>query len=610
MIRRAAIFICLALAAPCASAAPLDVPPAVLAAEQQRAAVMAKARDATVAVFAARNSQGGGSAVLISADGYALSNYHVSSGAGDWMKCGLTDGKLYDAVIVGFDPVGDVALIKLFGRTDFPAAPLGDSDRVRVGDWVFASGNPFLLATDFKPTVTYGIVSGVGRYQYPEGTLLEYADCIQTDAAINPGNSGGPLFNAAGQLIGINGRGSFEKRGRVNVGVGYAITLNQIQRFLGQLRAGRILDHATLGAVVASDEFGRPRVDNILEDSDAYRRGLRYDDVVESLAGKKVGSTNALKNILGSYPAHWRVPLVYRRGEKRVETFVRLSSVHGENELLTILAKQSEEEGPPEEPDKPAPDKPEPGKPAPDKPNPDKPNPDKPAPDKPKPAPPGAPARLTAADFPPAVRACYEQRRGFANFYFNRQERDRVWRAMAAHSDFAKTHDTWRFAGKLADGAEASFKLEPTAGAADLPAGLSRADFSGELSTALDPPGSGGLLVALHLWQRLLRLGPDQFGQVTAWGTAPLPRRTGMFDVLVGVHGSVECRFYVDATSGELAALEMYSNDGADPCEVAFADYHDHDGRRVPGRMTVRYGNEIFADMKIDEWDIPPAKTK
>ena len=123
----------------------------------------------------------------------------------------MNDGVLYDAVIVGIDPTGDVALIKLFGRDDFPAAELGDSDQVRAGDWALVIGNPFLLATDFKPTVSYGLISGVHRYQYPAGTLLEYADCLQTDAAINPGNSGGPLFDAAGALIGINGRGSFEK---------------------------------------------------------------------------------------------------------------------------------------------------------------------------------------------------------------------------------------------------------------------------------------------------------------------------------------------------------------------------------------------------------------
>ena len=117
-------------------------------------------------------------------------------------------------------------------------------------------GNPFLLATDFQPTVTSGIISGVHRYQFPAGTLLEYADCLQTDASINPGNSGGPLFNGQGQVVGINGRCSFDKRGRVSVDVGYAISINQIKNFLGVLHSGRIVDHATLGARVASDDAG------------------------------------------------------------------------------------------------------------------------------------------------------------------------------------------------------------------------------------------------------------------------------------------------------------------------------------------------------------------
>src|SRR5207244_6787770 len=131
--------------------------------------------------------------------------------------------------------VGDVALIKLMPKKEgqkFPFAALGDSDIVHEGDWSIAMGNPFLLATDFNPTVTFGLVSGVHRYQYPAGAILEYTDCIQLDTSINPGNSGGPLFAMTGELIGINGRGSFEKRGRVNSGVGYAISLNQIENFL------------------------------------------------------------------------------------------------------------------------------------------------------------------------------------------------------------------------------------------------------------------------------------------------------------------------------------------------------------------------------------------
>src|SRR2546421_8510837 len=115
-------------------------------------------------------------------------------------------------------------------------------------------GNPFLLAPDSTPTVTFGLMSGVHRYQYPAGTILEYTDCIQIDTSINPGNSGGPLFNMDGELIGINGRGSFEKRGRVNSGGGYAISINQIKNFMGQLKAGLDTDHASLGAEIVTDE--------------------------------------------------------------------------------------------------------------------------------------------------------------------------------------------------------------------------------------------------------------------------------------------------------------------------------------------------------------------
>ncbi|MDP6717739.1 MAG: trypsin-like peptidase domain-containing protein, partial [Pirellulaceae bacterium] len=220
---------------PTVSLAADDVPEVVLQAQRQRTEAIARAVASAISVFSA-DGNGGGSGVVISADGYALSNFHVTSPVGEYMQCSMSDGRLYDAVIVGLDPTGDVALIKLFGRDDFPTAVMADSNEVRAGDWCFAVGNPFLLATDFQPTVTYGIVSGVHRYQFPAGTILEYADCIQTDASINPGNSGGPLFNAEGQLIGINGRGSFEKRGRVNVGLGYAISINQIKNFMGHLR--------------------------------------------------------------------------------------------------------------------------------------------------------------------------------------------------------------------------------------------------------------------------------------------------------------------------------------------------------------------------------------
>src|SRR5713226_6806551 len=273
-----------------------DVDKRVLEDEARRVAVIEKIKPTVAAVFSP-GGQGGGTGVVISKDGYALTNFHVVAGSGPVMQCGLPDGVFYDAVVVGTDQVGDVALLKLLPKKegkDFPYAPLGNSDNVKPGDWSLALGNPFLLATDFTPTVTFGLISGVHRYQYPEGSkgLLEYTDCIQFDTSINPGNSGGPLFNMNGEIIGINGRGSFDKRGRVNSGVGYAISMNQIRNFMGHLRAGLDADHATLGAIIenkAEEGQSGMMVTSILENSDARRRGLDLNDELVSFAGRVIG---------------------------------------------------------------------------------------------------------------------------------------------------------------------------------------------------------------------------------------------------------------------------------------------------------------------------------
>ncbi|MEX2316359.1 MAG: trypsin-like peptidase domain-containing protein, partial [Pirellulales bacterium] len=350
----------------------------VLAAEAKRVETIQRISKPTIAIFDS-GGQGGGSGVIITADGYALTNFHVAAPTGPAMKCGLSDGRLVDAVIVGLDPGGDMALIKLLSpeagqhvaeslRSEirrgedsgsavserlpyvFPIAELGDSDTVRVGDWAYVAGNPFLLADDFRPTISFGIISGVHRYQYPAGTLLEYADCLQTDAAVNPGNSGGPLFDADGRLIGINGRCSFEKRGRVNVGVGYAISINQIKRFLGVLRSGRIVDHASLGATVAKGPEGRVVVDEILEESDAFRRGLRFDDQIVRFGGREIHTVNAFKNVIGTYPGGWPVTVAFRRDGKDFERRVRLANFHRAGELEALLASEQgprEPDGPP-----------------------------------------------------------------------------------------------------------------------------------------------------------------------------------------------------------------------------------------------------------------------
>jgi S1-C subfamily serine protease len=571
-----------------------EVPDAVLQAEQQRVAAIAKAVQSAVSVFVP-GGQGGGSGVVITPDGYALSNFHVTKPAGSYMKCSMADGGLYEAVIVGLDPTGDVALIKLLGRDDFPAAELGDSDQVRVGHWCFAVGNPFLLATDFQPTVTYGLVSGVHRYQYPAGTLLEYADCIQTDASINPGNSGGPLFNARGQLIGINGRGSFEKRGRVNVGVGYAISINQIKNFIGYLRSGRIVDHATLGATVSSDEDGRVVVSNILDSSDAYRRGLRYGDEIVAFGGRQITTVNGFKNVLGIFPKGWRVPLSFRHEGERHDVYVRLTGVHRRDELLEktagapkikvipkpkIKRKKVEDGRPPEE---------------------------QPGPPQPMPVPQMRPKKKP---IPKHIEKLIVKRAGYANYYFNQLNRDRVWNAFLASGDFGALSGSWRLVGSDDGGGKVEIELGDAKVLGRFSGETCEVDLSKDLGEQLAPEGSGGLLVALHLWQRILRLGPAQFGEVYYLGTAPVVERDGLYDVFVGTHDVVEANFLFDPASGRLIAVELFADENVDPCEVYLGDYRDNDGRQVPHTLVVRHGDRVFSRINLEVLELPTAEAE
>jgi serine protease Do len=569
-----------------------QIDPDVLQAEAARVAVIERASSATIAIFA-NGGQGGGSGVVISADGYALSNFHVTHECGTAMKCGMADGKLYDAVIVGLDPTGDVALIKLLGRDDFPHAELGDSDRVRTGDWCLVIGNPFLLATDFRPTVSYGVISGVHRYQYPSGTILEYADCLQADAAINPGNSGGPMFDAEGRLIGINGRGSFEKRGRVNVGVGYAISINQIKNFLGHLRGGRLVDHATLGARLRSGEGRRVVVDDILEESDAFRRGLRFGDEVIHFGDRDVASVNAFKNVLGIYPKGWRVPLSFNHRGERVDVLVRLRGVHREAELAEMVAgrPQGEPEGgePPRAPGEPK----QPG----------------------KGKRPAHPARKPAP-LPEVVKKVFLEKPGYVNYYFNQVERDRVWKEHVARGDFTARGQAWTLVGKTNMGEALQFELSAEHASIKLPSGELKIELTGSLADRREPPQSGGLLVALSLWRRLLVSGPEKFGDTYYLGTAPLnavPLNAGMggprnelADVLVGTHAEVECHFLFDPQTGRLAALEMFPEEDTDPCELSFDDFKEVDGCWLPHRIVARHGDDYIQTFEIEQYDFGP----
>jgi S1-C subfamily serine protease len=285
--------------------------------ERKRVAVIDRIMPAVVSVFGLER-QGGGSGVIIHPSGLALTNHHVIAAAGAEGWGGLADGQLYRWELVGNDPGGDLALIQLLPNspgTDFPFVTMGDSDLVQVGDWTLVLGNPFTLAEDYRPTVTYGIVSGVKRYQPGmQDTLLVYGNCIQVDTSINPGNSGGPLFDSQGRLIGINGRASFDfrERGRVNVGLGYAISVNQCRNFLPELLATKLIQHGTLDALFG-DRDGKVICTAIYEDADIGELGLALGDELLDFEGMKIVSANQFTNLICTLPAGWPARLTVRK---------------------------------------------------------------------------------------------------------------------------------------------------------------------------------------------------------------------------------------------------------------------------------------------------------
>lgn len=564
-----------------------------LKAQAERVAVVAKVKPTVVAVFA-RGGQGGGTGVVISEEGYALTNFHVVQPTGPTMKCGLADGILYDAVLVSIDKVGDVALIKLIHPTGgkFKAAPLGDSDQVHEGDWSIAMGNPFLLATDFTPTVTFGLVSGVHRYQYPAGSILEYTDCIQIDTSINPGNSGGPLFNMKGELIGINGRGSFDKRGRINSGVGYAISINQIKHFLGHLMAGIEVDHASLGALVATQSedatLGRIVVTSILTDADVARRGLDLDDQIVSFAGRPIGSVNQYKNILGVFPRGWRVPMEYRRGGSKKEMLVR---------LMGAIPKESGPDGAPPPPPKGGP----------------------PIPGKGPVGPTGPGAKM------------FEPKPGFTNFHFNRIEKNRLMAAFKKHGDFSGLPGDWVIDGairfkKLTTESPARLEIlagaEPTVKATlgGIPYSLQPIKEGTGPATRRAPEGSGGFLAALWVYKQFLTQGEKAFAGGTDkefyhGGFEPFyppqakTARKADWRVDTEVINSRMANYFVKwffaRDDQKLLGFELRVEDeNTDPCEVFLSDYRMVDGRLLPHAMTVTYADGNFGTFNLSTFKL------
>ncbi|MEE8557630.1 MAG: DegQ family serine endoprotease [Myxococcota bacterium] len=257
-----------------------------------------------------------GSGFTLSEDGYIVTNHHVIDGA-DRIVVIFTDGKELEAKVIGTDAKTDLALLKVEGSEPLPTAPLGDSDGIRVGDWVMAIGNPFGL----DHTVTVGILSAKGR-NINSGP---YDDFLQTDASINPGNSGGPLIDVYGRVIGINS--AINAAGQ---GIGFAIPINMAKELLPQLREHGAVTRGWLGVQIQrvtpelAETFGLDKpegalVSQVFRDSPAKGAALKRGDVIVEFNGQPIDAYDDLPRRVAATPPNTKVPIVVIRDGERTE---------------------------------------------------------------------------------------------------------------------------------------------------------------------------------------------------------------------------------------------------------------------------------------------------
>ncbi|MCF6239352.1 MAG: Do family serine endopeptidase [Candidatus Marinimicrobia bacterium] len=273
-----------------------------------------------------------GSGIIISQDGYIITNNHVIE-KGENIKVQFSDNTEMDAEIIGSDPKTDVALIKVDAK-DLKPIKMGDSEKIRVGEWVLAVGSPF--SGSLSQTVTQGIISAIGRSAVG---LVDYEDFIQTDAAINPGNSGGPLVNLDGKLIGMNS--AIASRSGGSQGIGFAIPINLINRIIEDLRENGRVTRAWLGVWVQEVDGTMAKtlgmknargalVGQVVEDSPADKAGLHELDVILEFDGHEVENNRRLPIIVSTQ----------RPGDKKKIKILR----EGKFKTLTVKLGEMPEE--------------------------------------------------------------------------------------------------------------------------------------------------------------------------------------------------------------------------------------------------------------------------
>jgi len=273
--------------------------------------------------------EGLGSGVIVSPNGYILTNNHVVEGA-DELKVALSDDREFKGKIIGTDPKTDVAVIRI-EADNLPTVTLADSDRLRVGDLVFAVGNPL----DIGQTVTAGIVSAKGRRVHLLDDINGYEDFIQTDAAINLGNSGGALVDAKGRLVGINSAMLSSTNG--SIGIGFAVPINLASSVMQSLIATGTVSRGYLGVGVEpltselAEAMGKDAkgmvISKVTPDSPAANAGLKQEDVIVAINDRPVESLDVLRLIIAQTPPGTKVKVKYVREGKPADLEITLAKL-------------------------------------------------------------------------------------------------------------------------------------------------------------------------------------------------------------------------------------------------------------------------------------------
>ena len=286
-----------------------------------------------------RPQRGSGSGFIVRQDGLILTNNHVVENAKQ-ITVVLADETEYQAELLGGDAKTDLAVLKIEPAAELSVARLGDSDALRVGDWVLAIGNPFGLSN----TVTAGIVSATGR-TIGAGP---YDNFIQTDASINPGNSGGPLFNQYGQVVGIN-TAIFSRSGG-NIGIGFATPINQAKNLMPELEEHGYVTRGWLGvsiqnltrdlaASLGMDEAGGALVADVTDDSPARRAGIRRGDVILGYNGREVTTSSDLPILVAETRVGETVPVELSRRGRRETLSVTVGELAEERQARGVHDK-------------------------------------------------------------------------------------------------------------------------------------------------------------------------------------------------------------------------------------------------------------------------------